>query len=138
VPIKPRVVFDTSALVSAALFASSIPGCALEKAVDHCQLITSDAVFAEFTSVIGRDKFTGYVSWEKRALFAAGLYSIMQPVTVTAEITICRDPADNKFLDLAMQGGAKYIVTGDDDLLTLHPFQSIHILSPARFLEIIL
>ena len=50
------------------------------------------------------------------------------------KITVCRDPKDNKFLELAVAGKANCIVTGDKDLLVLHPFRGINIISPADFI----
>jgi hypothetical protein len=50
------------------------------------------------------------------------------------EITECRDPKDNKFLELALAGNADCIVTGDKDLLVLNPFRGIKIISPSDFL----
>ena len=51
------------------------------------------------------------------------------------EITECRDPKDNKFLELAVAGKADCIVTGDKDLLVLHPFRNIRIITPKEFLS---
>ena len=65
--------------------------------------------------------------------FLAGLLREAELVSATETITICRDPKDNKFLDLAVAGKADYIVSGDMDLLVLHPFQGIQILSPRAF-----
>ena len=50
-------------------------------------------------------------------------------------VTDCRDPKDNKFLALAIDAGAKTIVTGDKDLLVMHPYQGITICTPAEFLS---
>lgn len=47
---------------------------------------------------------------------------------------ICRDPKDNKYLELAVNGQAESIITGDQDLLILHPFQSINIVTVNDFL----
>ena len=49
-------------------------------------------------------------------------------------VTDCRDPKDNKFLELALIGKATHIVSGDEDLLVLHPFRGISILTPQSFL----
>jgi len=46
---------------------------------------------------------------------------------VTVRINACRDIKDNKFLELAVSGNASAIITGDNDLLTLNPFQKITI-----------
>jgi predicted nucleic acid-binding protein len=53
-----------------------------------------------------------------------------------APIRACRDPRDDKFLEVAVNGRADAIVTGDQDLLVLNPFQGIPILSPAGYLEL--
>ena len=47
----------------------------------------------------------------------------------------CRDPKDNKFLELAVAGNADCIVTGDKDLLVLNSFRNIQIITPKEFLE---
>jgi len=57
------------------------------------------------------------------------------PVPVFTTIRVCRDPRDDKFLELAVDGRADLILTGDSDLLTLHPFRGIAILTPAQYLE---
>jgi uncharacterized protein len=50
------------------------------------------------------------------------------------QINECRDPKDNKYLELAVSGKAEAIVTGDTDLLVLHPFRDIQIVTPQEFL----
>lgn len=60
-----------------------------------------------------------------------------QKITVTSIITDCRDPKNNKFLELAIDGNADYIITSDPDLLILHPYLGISIVTPAQFLSII-
>ena len=47
----------------------------------------------------------------------------------------CRDPKDDKFLEVALNGKAGLILSGDADLLALHPSQGAAILSPARYLK---
>ena len=46
----------------------------------------------------------------------------------------CRDSRDNKFLALALIADADAIVSSDEDLLTLHPWRGIPILTPTQFL----
>jgi len=57
-------------------------------------------------------------------------------VVVLESVTDCRDPDDNKFLELALSGKADLIITGDADLLSLHPWRGIAILSPADYLAL--
>jgi predicted nucleic acid-binding protein len=56
-------------------------------------------------------------------------------VEITERIVACRDPKDDKFLELAVNGRADAIVTGDDDLLVLNPFRGIPIITPAAFVQ---
>ncbi len=57
-------------------------------------------------------------------------------VQITETVQACRDPDDDKILELAVNGGGDYIVTGDDDLPVLNPFRGIAIVSPAELLAI--
>ena len=50
-------------------------------------------------------------------------------------IQACRDPKDDKFLELAVNGSAEVIVTGDKDLLVLDPFRGISIIPRERYIE---
>ena len=50
-------------------------------------------------------------------------------------ITVCRDPQDDIVLEVAVEGQADFVVTGDNDLLVLHPFEDIPIVGPAEFLR---
>ena len=56
-------------------------------------------------------------------------------VNPTRRVTDCRDPADNALLECALAGETDVLVTGDKDLLTLHPFRGISILRPTEFLH---
>ena len=60
-----------------------------------------------------------------------------ESVEVTERVRACRDPKDDKILELAVNGRANYIVTSDDDLLDLNPFRGIAIVRPAEFLTIV-
>lgn len=56
-------------------------------------------------------------------------------VAIAEPVVACRDPTDDKFLELAVNGHADLIVSGDADLLVLNPFRGIPILSAAAFLQ---
>ena len=57
------------------------------------------------------------------------------PIKPTVHVGECRDPSDNKLLELAVSGAAVCIVSGDQDLLVLHPFRGISIVTPRGFLD---
>ena len=131
----PRAVFDTNALISALLFEGSRPARALLAALDRGVLLVSVETVSELSKVAGRSKFDRYVTTEERARFVAALVGRAELVEVGAHVAACRDPKDDKFLSLALAGSASVIVSGDEDLLVLHPFQGVPILTPAAFLE---
>ncbi len=132
---RERVVVDTNALVSRLLLPGSVAGRAVRKAVDEAQLLASEATLEELADVLSRRKFDPYVTVEERQAFLRLLGRIVELVPVIHTVRECRDPRDDKFLELAVNGEADLIVTGDDDLLVLDPFREIPILTPAAYLD---
>lgn len=130
---KLRLVFDTNTLISAILIRGSIPDSALIKAIHSGTLLFSDDTFNELQHVITRQKFDKYVSIATRIEFITKLRDVLEPVEISESITACRDAKDNKFLEVAVNGKADVIITGDQDLLILHPFRKVDILTPAQF-----
>ena len=85
---------------------------------------------------MSRSKFDKYVNSAIRSEFIAQFIQQSELINIEESIIACRDPKDDKFLELAVNGKADYLITGDRDLLILHPFRDIQIISPADFLEI--
>jgi uncharacterized protein len=131
---QSRIVFDTNILVSAFLFPQSVPGQILDAVLGRYRLLMSLSVAAELTEVMRREKLDSYLSLERRDELVASLIRDSELFETVTTITACRDSKDNKILELAVDGGASAIVTGDADLLLLHPFQEIPILAPRDFL----
>jgi putative PIN family toxin of toxin-antitoxin system len=130
-----RVVIDTNTVVSAVLIPRSIPRQAFDKAFASGIVIASDAAITELTTVIKRKRFDRYLHEEERFTFLAAYINATTTVTITEKITDCRDEKDNKFLEAAVAGQATHIVTGDQDLLVLHPYRGIAIVTPRDFLS---
>ena len=130
-----RFVFDTNAIVSAALLAGSVPKQAFEKALDEGRILISIPVLLELAEVLSRKKLNKYLLEEERMRFLVALLKGVEMVEITEVVTDCRDIKDNKFLELAVSGKADCIVSGDDDLLMLNPFRGIPILTPREFLS---
>lgn len=84
--------------------------------------------------VAARPYFTTLIDAETRAWLKT-LMAAAELVTITATIAACRDPTDDKFLELAVNGHADLIVTGDADLLALNPFRDIPIVTSATFVQ---
>jgi putative PIN family toxin of toxin-antitoxin system len=129
-----RTVVDTGVAVSAVLLPRSVPRRAFDSALTRGRLLVSAATVVELDEVFRRHRFNRYVPEEKRLEFLAALVREAEVVEVTEEITERRDPKDNKFLELAVSGKATHIISGDADLLVLHPFRGIAVLTPQDFL----
>lgn len=132
---EPSFVFDNNTLVSALLFERSVPGQAFYAALDHGLVLTSQPTFIELNGVLARKKFDRYITREARDQFLATFLHEAKLVEITEEIRACRDPKDDKFLELAVCGRATSLISGDQDLLVLNPFRGIPILTPAQFLQ---
>ena len=136
------VVFDTNVLVSAALIQGSHADRCVRAVLEHQHpLIFSKATFEELREVLLRSKLDRYVSkaarrslletWEKAAVFFpdAALHEVVRD---------CRDPDDDKFLELALASRASVIVTGDPDLLVLDPWRGIRIVKLGDFDSVVI
>jgi putative PIN family toxin of toxin-antitoxin system len=132
---RERVVVDTNALISRLLVPGSVPGRAVRKAVNEAQLLVSEATMEELAEVLARPKFDPYVTIAERQEFLRVLGRIAEMVPIVYTVYACRDPRDDKFLDLAINGEADLIVTGDQDLLVLQTFRDIPVITPAQYLE---
>lgn len=129
------MVIDSNLWVSRLL----MPGGTAARAVDHGLSwgvpLVSEATLAELSDVLSRDRFDRYVTRTDRQHFLRLLGGVVRVVPITQRIVACRDPRDDRFLDVALSGEAHLILSGDRDLLELHPFHGIEILSPADFLR---
>jgi putative PIN family toxin of toxin-antitoxin system len=130
-----RFVFDANVIISAVLLPGSKPESALRKAQDLGELLVSESIWLELEQVLARPKFNRYITLEERNEFLVDLSETVQFIKVTEQINECRDPKDNKYLELAVSGKAECIVTGDEDLLVLNPWRGIEILTVQEFLE---
>lgn len=131
----PVIVLDTNLLVSAGLLPGSSSGQALQWAVLRHELAFSDATWDELHEVLHRPKFDRYFTPAlRRTDYLHTLARAARWHHVATVVADCRDPKDNKFLELAHDTQAAMIVSGDGDLLCLHPWRGIPIVSPAAFL----
>jgi putative PIN family toxin of toxin-antitoxin system len=127
-------VFDTNVLVSGFLFKKSVPRQALDLAISIGKILHSDETLEEMWEVLVRPKFDPFLSLSDRILLLQGFEQISQHVPLTTQVSLCRDPKDDKFLCLALSAQSECIVSGDKDLLVLADTFSVPIFTPAQFL----
>ena len=130
---RQRIVADTNCLVSRLLLPFSVPGDAVRKAADSGLLLVSEATMNELADVLARSKFDRYISLADRQQFVRLLGRVAEFVPIVYPVRECRDPRDDKFLEVALNGGADVIVTGDADLLGMNPWRGIAIMLPSHY-----
>ena len=127
-------VLDTNTLVSRLLVPDGGAAQAVDHALERGILLLSEETLGELVEVLDRPKFNPYLTAEDQRRFLALLGGVARVVPITRRSQACRDPKDDKFLDVALCGQARAIITGDQDLLALDPFHDIRIVRPATFL----
>jgi putative PIN family toxin of toxin-antitoxin system len=129
-----RIVIDTGVLISAALKAQTVPSIAVYQAGQRGTLLKSDETEAELMEVVDRPHLARLISPIARARLME-IMGTAELVTIVERFAACRDPKDDKFLELAVNGRADMIITGDSDLLVLNPFRDILIVTPTTFVR---
>lgn len=130
-----RVVIDTNFLISAALDEQSVLARARNHVIHHGQMVATEQTFAELVRKLLSSKFDRYVSRAARETVLQRLQPITVFVHVIQPVRVCRDSRDDMFLEAAINGGADLIITSDKDLLALHPFAGIRIVTPSDYLS---
>ncbi|WP_291321261.1 putative toxin-antitoxin system toxin component, PIN family [Desulfonatronospira sp.] len=127
-----RFVLDSNVLISAALCATGAPA-ALVKALRRTSatLIFSKETHAELHDRLMKSKFDAYICTSLRKRFLTQLNPVSLFVFISNRPMGCRDKDDDKFLETAVYGQADCLITGDEDLLVMHPFKGIPVLRPA-------
>lgn len=135
-----RAVVDTNVLLSALLWGGP-PRALLEHARSGTiTLITSPTLLAELARVMERPKFHKILQRTETSTTQAlaelrFLAEVIDPPDLAHPI--CRDKDDDAVLALALAAQTDMVISGDDDLLALNPFESIPILSPAQALQFV-
>jgi len=133
-----RVVIDTNILVRALIRPrGSVGPLLLRLRSGHFTLLYTQSLLEELVDVLSRPHLRNKygVTEDDVKTVVALLLLRGEAVSVSQSLTVCRDPKDDKFLETAMAGKADVIVSGDEDLPVLDPFEGIPIVSPAEFLR---
>jgi putative PIN family toxin of toxin-antitoxin system len=132
--IAERLVFDCNVLISAALVETGTAAKALDTAYADHLLLFSEPTFDELVTRLARPKFRRYLRDASRVAILDTLATVAEWIDIACQPQGCRDPSDDKYLETALLGAADAIVSGDRDLLVMHPFEGIPILTPAAWL----
>lgn len=135
-------VLDTNVLVSAAIKGDGIPAQILTQAEEKFVLLTSEYILEETAGVLARkhiqSKYRSRVTATRRRDFMTELRDAAVVVEVKTVVSaVSKDLRDNPVLACAMDGSAKYVVTGDKHLLDLGTYEGIRFITPAQFRSIL-
>ena len=132
------IVIDTNILISATLSPDGTARKALDKVYQQFKIAQSEETYQELSTRIYKPKFDKYISNAERQDFLDVVKKYSQFIKITSQINICRDADDNKFLDLVKDSNAEFLITGDQDLLSLKilgEYQN-QIITPREFLTL--
>lgn len=135
--VRKRIVFYTSSLIPACLNPDREPAQILRRAVLEHDVFVSADTFNELVAVLAREKFNAWRPLDQRMVWVRLFREALMWVDPLSSITECRDPKDNKFLELAVAAQADYLVSSDVHLLEMHPFRGTQILQLAHFKSLV-
>ncbi len=136
-----RAVLDTNQYVSMAIKAGGTADRLLAAwREERFVLLLSPPILDEIIRILRSPRLRRLIR-----LTSAEINGLIESLLLDAELTpghlvvhvITRDPSDNMFLACAVEGRAEYIVSGDDDLLTLGSYQGIPMVTAGEFLRIL-
>lgn len=136
--MNKRIVIDTNVIISA-LIGKSYPHKILNEIVfdDKVIVLLSEEILIEYREVILRDKFKKYPEFQRQSQnilnFLERIGKLLNPDIVIDKI---KDVSDNKFLELAVYGKAKYLITGNINDFTFQQFEAVKIIEPKEFYEL--
>jgi putative PIN family toxin of toxin-antitoxin system len=128
-----RIIIDTNIVISG-LFFKGLPKKLLSELDElKFEICVNEEIFTEYTKKINQKilKPKYHLDKELRNKF----FSSLQSFEIKSDLKVCRDPDDDKFINCAIDAKAIYIVSGDNDLLTIKNFAEIEIVTAREFYE---
>jgi len=127
-----KIVLDTNVLVSG-IFWGGVPEKILELAMSgEVEIYATEEILNEYFRIIER---IGKKDKDLCSQWKMLLIQIVKIVEPVKRMKLCRDPKDDMFLECAVSSGSEYIVSGDDDLLSLKMVDDVRIVTAKRYLE---
>lgn len=125
-----KVVLDTNVLISG-IFWKGTPHALLKAwAENRFAVIISKTILSEYLAVLNRIDAQGDIA-RRWSIF---LLEHAIAVKIRYRVKLARDTSDDKFINTAISGGADFVVSGDDDLLSLQDQSPVSIVSPKTFM----
>jgi len=132
-----RIVLDANIFVSAILSPNGVPAQVLNTWHEgFFELVISSSIIEEIRRVLNYPKLTKFhkKSAKEIDLFLDDLEVLTFFAPEKSSLSISDDPSDDKYINAALEGGAKFLITGDNDLLKIQEYEGIKIITPREFL----
>jgi putative PIN family toxin of toxin-antitoxin system len=97
------------------------------------RLIVSEELFDELDDAVHKPHLERQINHTDYMALVAKLRTLAELIDVHSTVEICRDPKDNFLLALAKDGNADYLITGDNDLLSMKQFEQTKIVMLSEF-----
>jgi putative PIN family toxin of toxin-antitoxin system len=127
-----KVVIDTNIWISY-LLGSLLQGMDEKILSKEVKIVVSEEMLKELSEVASRPKFKNILTVRRIKELFSLLDSYAIVVSPSQKVNACRDKKDNFLLEIALEGKADYLITGDEDLLVLDPFHNTKIVKPKDF-----
>lgn len=134
---KIRVVLDTNIFISSLLGSKSSKFIIEYFLNGDIDIVISKEIFLEIIETLSNKKFAKIIKKKELKELVELLKFDTEWVNVKEKFFVCRDVKDNIIIECAFSGNVDFIITGDDDLLSLKSFRNIPILSPKEFLKLL-
>ena len=127
-----KILIDTNILISG-LFYGGLPERLLFELDENFNVCVNDEILAEYRAQIAKKVLQSKKVLNER--LSEKFFSNLQSFEIQSNLKVCRDPKDDKFINCAIDAKAIYIVSGDNDLLTLKNFAGVEIVTAREFYE---
>lgn len=139
--MSAKAVLDTNVLVSSLMSQAGLPHQILDAWLDdRFTLVTSLYLVEELVHVLSYPRIAGRLRLDDEELAALVVALLSRAEVTPGELClpgVTRDPKDDAVVACAQEGNADYIVSGDQDLLVLKEYEGIQVVTPRRFVEIL-
>jgi len=130
--VKMRIVIDTNVLISVAFYAGFVKKF-FDELGDEYTICGNSKIIEEYHKI--KEKMISKNLGKFNVEVFDNFLEKVQSFEIKSDLKICRDPDDDKFIDCAIDAKAIYIVSGDNDLLTIKNFAGIEIVIAKEFYE---
>ena len=128
-----KIVIDTNVLISAMYFGGNPRKLVRLLLKDAFDAFANEGIVTEY--IESTDEFMEKYEDKLADIALPDIISKMKQIEPVADVHVCRDPDDDKFIGCALDSKSKYIVSGDKDLLSLGSHENVEIVTVADFLR---